>query len=184
MRHERFDRPAGIAALLAGLLFWLLTGCASPVRQGKSLPDTARLAEELNALAGGKAPAEARRLAEVAVEQSARLAAEYRSVRPAWLHNFLVNRGWRKRGLCYQWAEDLRAALVELEVRRYRLRWGVARAQTMREHNAVVITAVDQPFAGGLVLDPWRKSGQLIWVPVRQDKYPWEEYHPQEEPGS
>ena len=48
----------------------------------------------------------------------------------------------------------------------------------LREHNSVVITALSQPFDAGLVLDPWRNSGELFWAAVRQDDYPWEPLPP------
>jgi hypothetical protein len=41
-------------------------------------------------------------------------------------------------------------------------------------HSTVVVTARNQPFEKGLVLDPWRNSGRLYWIPVKADRYPWE----------
>jgi hypothetical protein len=32
---------------------------------------------------------------------------------------------------------------------------------------------LNQPFNEGLVLDPWRNSGDLYWTKVGQDSYPW-----------
>jgi hypothetical protein len=48
----------------------------------------------------------------------------------------------------------------------------------LREHNSVVITARDQPFETGLVLDPWRNSGELYWAAAAHDDYPWEPLPP------
>lgn len=118
---------------------------------------------------------EARRAAVCATEYSQQLAREYRVIRPALLHNTLVNLGIRSRGLCYQWAEDLLLQLQALELETLQLRWGMTRVGTWREHNAIVITARGQPFNNGIVLDPWRRSGRLVWVPVRSDRYRWEE---------
>jgi hypothetical protein len=118
-------------------------------------------------------PAEAQRLAACAYEYSSQLAQEYHAVRPAIWHNFLVNMGVKRRGLCYQWAEDLSAKLETLNLTTLTVRWGIARAGTYREHNSVVITARGHPFESGLVLDPWRRSGKLVWKPVGADKYPW-----------
>jgi hypothetical protein len=84
--------------------------------------------------------------------------------------------GLRDRGLCYHWTEDLMFQLKALQLERYQLRWGVAhRGSNLREHNTVVITANGQPFENGLVLDPWRHSGNLYWVIVKNDSYPWKE---------
>ncbi|VGO22075.1 hypothetical protein [Pontiella sulfatireligans] len=51
--------------------------------------------------------------------------------------------------------------------------WAFARAGTMREHNAVVITAWGHLFETGIVLDAWRRSGKLYWNHVGADRYPW-----------
>lgn len=96
-------------------------------------------------------------------------------VRPALFHNFMVNLGVRKRGLCYHWAEDLVARLQTLKLATLDLHWGIARAGTLREHNSVVVTAKGQPFRQGVVLDAWRHAGRLHWADVAADRYPWEE---------
>jgi hypothetical protein len=111
--------------------------------------------------------------AETAYSYSAELAKEYRVVRPAILHNVLVNLGVRQRGLCFQWADDLSAKLQSLQLRTLRLHRGVARLETRREHSSVVLTAAGQPFDEGIVLDAWRHSGRLYWGGVKQDHYPW-----------
>jgi hypothetical protein len=47
------------------------------------------------------------------------------------------------------------------------------RGSELREHNCVVITAEGQDFFRGIVLDPWRNSGNLYWARVTADSYPW-----------
>ena len=120
--------------------------------------------------------AEARQVAQTAVTCSRRLAEEYALVRPAILHNLLVRIGLKNRGLCYHWTEDLLKQLTALDLKTYRFRWGVAhRGSELREHNSVVITSRRQAFNTGIILDPWRNSGDLYWSPVRSDSYPWKE---------
>ena len=139
------------------------------------------LEKDLVALNHGSARKEARKLAETALQTSAFLTEEYELVRPPFLHNIFVRMGWRDRGLCYQWTEDLMSHLQALKLKDYQLRWGVAhRGSDLREHNTVVITANGQAFEDGLVLDPWRNSGNLYWVGVKKDTYPWKEL-PKEE---
>jgi len=133
------------------------------------------LRDHLAALAPTVSEDEAQRVAACAYDYSLELAREYRVVRPAWFHNFLVNTGFKKRGLCYQWTEDLLAKLETLELATLDLHWGMARWGTLREHNSVVVTARGQPFERGVALDPWRRSGRLVWKPVTEDKYPWVE---------
>ena len=119
--------------------------------------------------------------AETAITYSSDLAAEYDLVRPAVLHNVFVRMGIKDRGLCYHWAEDMMKRLQQLDLKTYQLRWGVAyRGSDLREHNSVVITARGEPFETGMVLDPWRNSGDLYWALIQKDKYPWVELPPEE----
>ncbi len=120
---------------------------------------------------------EAERLAQCAYVTSRRLAREYRVVFPPALNNILINTGGRKRGLCYQWTEDLLHQLDALKLETLELHWGEAFARTFSENNGVVVTAKGQPFGQGIVLDAWRYQGRLYWGPVRKDPegYPWKE---------
>jgi hypothetical protein len=120
---------------------------------------------------------EAQRLAHTAYVTSRRLAREYRVVFPPALNNILINTGARKRGLCYQWTEDIMRELDALKLETLELHWGEAFAGTFSENNGVVVTAKGQPFGQGIVLDAWRYQGRLYWGPVRKDPehYPWRE---------
>jgi hypothetical protein len=169
----QFIRQRIWLALLLGLAFPLV-GCvhvpppASPA-QVQSLQTTLRqLHPEVSA-------AEAALVAAVAYDYPRHLAQQYRLVRPPLGHNLLINVGLKRRGLCYHWAEDLAVKLRTLELTSLELHWGVARPGSWREHNTVVVTARAQPFAAGVVLDPWRRSGELVWGGVTADRYPWRE---------
>ena len=117
---------------------------------------------------------EAMKVAETAVRESAVLAEEYQLVRPAVAHNVLIVLGLKDRGLCYHWTEDLMKRLQTLNLKSLQLYWGVAhRGSELREHNCVVVTAKGQSFFNGIVLDPWRNSGNLFWAGVTKDSYPW-----------
>jgi hypothetical protein len=150
-----------------------LVGSAGCVSLRPEASPAADLAGHLEALSPTVASAEAALAAETACSYSVELAKEYRVVRPAILHNVLVNLGLRKRGLCFQWADDLSAKLQSLQLRTLQLHRGVARLETRREHSSVVLTAPGQPFDEGIVLDAWRHSGRLYWGGVKQDHYPW-----------
>ncbi|MDH3886826.1 MAG: hypothetical protein OET63_21585 [Desulfobacterales bacterium] len=117
---------------------------------------------------------EAMMVAETAVRESAVLAEEYQLVRPAVAHNLLIALGLKDRGLCYHWTEDLMKRLQALDLKSLQLYWGVAhRGSELREHNCVVVSARGQSFFKGIVLDPWRNSGNLFWARVTKDDYPW-----------
>jgi hypothetical protein len=140
-----------------------------------------RLENQLSALSPTIDPAEAWRAAETALRASAMLAEEYQLVRPAVAHNLMVVLGLKDRGLCYHWTEDLMKRLQALELKSLQLHWGVAyRGSELREHNCVVITARGQDFFQGIVLDPWRNSGELYWAQISKDTYPWKRLPPAE----
>jgi len=177
--------------LLAGLL-----GCASAnVYYPGNTPATSdhrsdaqiywnkidRLEQELIALNATVDKSDAQILAETAVRESAVLAEQYQLVRPALAHNLLVVFGIKERGLCYHWTQDLMKRLEALDLKSLQLHWGVAyRGSDLREHNCVVVTARGQDFFEGIVLDPWRNSGNLYWARVTEDSYPWEVRPPSE----
>src|SRR5205809_687768 len=117
---------------------------------------------------------EALRVAECAYATSKQLRHDYGVIGgPPSFQNFLVNLGIRKRGLCFQWAEDLLVQLDALKLRTLELHWAEAWAGSWREHNCVVVTAKGQPFRQGIILDCWRHSGHLFWSPLATDHYPW-----------
>jgi hypothetical protein len=183
--------PVRIAIVLVAV--FLLTNCAEPentsvvepVRTGSAeiilprgdIAAEAQLRTKLAMLSPTVRVDEAERLAQCAYVTSRRLAREYRVVFPPALNNILVNTGARKRGLCYQWTEDLLLELDALKLETLELHWGEAFARTFSENNGVVVTAKGQPFAQGIVLDAWRYQGRLYWGPVRKDpeQYKWTE---------
>ena len=133
-----------------------------------------QLEQELIVLSETVDKTEAMLVAETAVRESAVLAEEYQLVRPAVAHNLLIALGLKDRGLCYHWTEDLMKRLQKLDLKTLELYWGVAyRGSELREHNCVVVTAKGQDFFEGIVLDPWRNSGNLFWARVTKDDYPW-----------
>ncbi len=161
-------------ALLATLACGLAAGCVSPARSVQLAPVASlNLEQALAGLAPTVDRAEAARCAELAFATSLRLAQEYRAVSPALLQNVLVNSHLRPRGLCFQWADDLAAALTEPGFKTLRIRRVVAFLGKAREHSAIVVTAHDQPFEQGILLDAWRQSGLLFWCPIKEDRHPW-----------
>ena len=166
---------------LATLLvpFGILTLFVCVPRAAAESPESrsgaAQLADQLRALHPSVRPDDAGRVALHAYAAAADLRRTYGPVGPPQFHNFLVNTGLKKRGLCHHWARDLGNRLAALKLRTLLLRWGIARAGTLREHNCVVVTARGQPFEHGIVLDAWRHSGRLYATRVAADNYPWKE---------
>ena len=176
--------------LLIGIL---LSSCVSGHQSGQTPPEydaaaaagreaavyrekIASLQNDLAKLNGQTNIVEAEQVAQTAIRYSSYLAEEYELVRPAVLHNVLVRMGLKDRGLCYHWTTDLMKQLELLQLKSYQLYWGVAhRGSELREHNSVVVAAKGRRFEEGMVLDPWRNSGELYWAPVKGDRYPWQE---------
>src|SRR5215467_4988932 len=73
----------------------------------KDVAKAEELANQLAALSHRVDPKEATLVAQCAFSTVARLREEYRMFGTPIFNNFLVYHGWRKRGYCYQWTEDL-----------------------------------------------------------------------------
>ena len=175
----RFNQSFLRSVASAAFLLATLAPTSAAAEGARDSEPVAALHERLLGLSPAVRRDEAKRVALVAHDASRRLGREYRVAGPAHFHNFLVNAGLKQRGLCHHWARDLGGHLAALKLRTLVLRWGIARGGTLREHNAVVVTARGQPFERGIVLDPWRHSGRLFFGPVASDRYPWRE-DPQE----
>ena len=134
---------------------------------------TIRLGNDLTKLLGYQ-DQETLRLTQTILTATDTLTRQYHVQRPALWHNFLVNAGFRERGLCCHWTQDLLREIDSLQLQQYHAVWAVSRHGTWREHSSVVITATGQEFKNGLVLDAWRNAGDLYWAPVAADDYAWQ----------
>jgi len=163
------------------LLGMLLQGCATSSVPTELAPNAAQqrideLSLALMALGDDIDSDEARRAATIAIEYPLVLAREYQVSDPPLVHNVLVNLGVKPRGLCVDWTADLMARLYEERLRSFELHWGVAYYESAFriEHSTVIISARGDSLQQGLVLDPWRYSGQLFWAKTPQDaEYDW-----------
>ena len=65
----------------------------------------------------------------------------------------MVNIGLKRRGQCFQLADDLKAELVEQDYKTIVFTRGVAYwNDLLREHNCIVLTAPDSPLIKGWFL--------------------------------
>jgi hypothetical protein len=127
------------------------------------------LSKALVALAPDVDPKEAELLSVTAHTTARSLARDYHVVLNPEFQAFLVNIGARKRGWCGHWAQDIGARLKELKPKTLVLHWGVAYDHTSSENNCLVVTARNQPFTDGIILDGWRRAGRLFWCRVKKD---------------
>lgn len=159
--------------LLITLLPCFLLSCVNLGTPEQRLEKARRLSHDLRQLSPSITAADADKLAFTAIEKSAEMARDFKPLRWPWMNNGLVNTGLRKRGLCYQWRDDLFPHLFLLRLQSFDLHLTSARRATMLEHNGIVVTAKGQKFEDGIALDPWRHCGVLAWAKVAEDHYPW-----------
>jgi hypothetical protein len=142
-----------------------------------SSADDVRLCNKLIALSPTTVRAdEARKVAECAYTTGQEYRRKWRVVWPPGRQVFLVNTGRREGGLCYQWATVLLLRLNAMKLQTLELHWAESFANTMSEHNVIVVTAKGQPFIQGILLDNWRCGGHLIYgVAAADPEYEWKE---------
>ena len=148
---------------------------AAWARDERSIKD---LSKALAALAPDVDPSEAELVSVTAHTTARSLAREYRVVLNPEFTVFLVNIGLRQRGWCGHWTRDIGARLKELKLKTLVLHWGAAYAGTSSENNCLVVTARNQPFQDGIIIDGWRRAGRLFWCAVRKDdEYELEQHY-------
>jgi hypothetical protein len=114
-------------------------------------------------------PREAALLSETAHHASRQCARDYGVHGDPAVHNFLIKIGAKKKGICADYTRDIGAKLKALHFKTLTLHWGAAWAKESDENNALVVTARNQPFLDGIVLDGWRRGGRLFWCKVKDD---------------
>jgi hypothetical protein len=141
-----------------------------------------KLRDALVALAPDVDPSEAELVSVTAHTTSRSLAREYRLVWCAGVQNILINTGRRQRGFCGHYTRDIGERLRELKVKTLVLHWGAAFAGTMDENNGLVVTAINQPFENGILMDGWRNGGRLFWCALKEDSAYDLRLHPPRKP--
>ena len=126
-----------------------------------------KLRDAFVALAPDVDPGEAELVSVTAHTATRSLAREYRFVKG--FQTFLINIGKRQRGCCADFTRDIGKRLKELRLKTLVLHWGAAYANTPAENNCLVVTARNQPFDEGIILDGWRTAPQLYWFPLKKD---------------
>ena len=103
------------------------------------------------------------------------LTKEFELTSPPLFHNFLVNTGLREKGLCYQWSDALYAYLSARDYPSFEFHlFGANIGEYFSEHNALVVVAKDHAAQEGIIIDPWRNSGELYFSKVEDDReYQW-----------
>jgi len=155
--------------LLISLLF---IGCTN---QPNAPLHIKKLEEQILVLEKNIPLSEAKILSKEMIYFSLELKKEYKLVTPPLYHNFLVNIGLKKRGLCWHFAYDMLAHIKKLNLKSFDYYIGGANINDYwLEHNSLVVTCKGCKFSEGIVLDPWRNSGVLYFSKIKNDKrYSW-----------
>jgi len=179
----------GVRAVLAIIFMAALAACGgAPLERASSanpalslLPgeaapgEVAALSQKIMGLGANVDPAEAARAARIAYSYTAQLRRDYQITDGPLVHNIKVNNGTKPRGLCWHWAQDMETRLGQENFQTLDLHRAIANFDNWRlEHSTVIISAAGADMYDGLVLDPWRKGGVLVWEDVRADtRYNW-----------
>lgn len=118
---------------------------------------------------------DAKKLSQEMISFALKLKKDYKLVSPPLYHNFLVNIGVKKRGLCWHFAYDMLFHAKALNLSSFDYYIGGANINDYwQEHNSLVVTCKQCKFDKGIILDPWRNSGILYFSKVKDDKnYAW-----------
>lgn len=161
------------ASLMALMALLAIAGCAAEPTFDENSVD--KLAVEIQRLGPSVNPEEAERAARIAHDYSLQLAQEYNVTDSAIVHNAKIYQGYRERGLCNHWTEDLNRRLKQEGFRTLTLHWAVSPPTDFRIiHHSVIISKRGDTLDDGIILDPWRYSGPLFWSKPQDDKrYDW-----------
>ena len=146
---------------------------------GCAKPDIATNKIDLYTLLSNLSPKtdkhEALILATSSLSYSHQLIKDYELVKPPLYHNFLVNIGVKRRGLCWHFATDMLNNALKQNLKTFDYYIGGANINDYwQEHNTLVVTCKGCNFDKGVVLDPWRNSGNLYFSKVKNDtNYKW-----------
>ena len=118
---------------------------------------------------------EAMQLSKDIFHKTRQLTEEFELTSPPVFHNFLVTVGVREKGLCYHWSDALYIYLSGKSYDSFEFHLvGANIGEYFYEHNALVVVAKGGKVEEGIIIDPWRDSGELYFSEVKDDsEYRW-----------
>ncbi|MDQ1326176.1 MAG: hypothetical protein QG564_1301 [Campylobacterota bacterium] len=157
------------------LLIYFFSGCSVKPVVSPPHAKVMLLAQQFVSLDQNVSHAEAQMLALDIFDYTAQLTQRYDLVSPPMFHNFLVNTGMREGGLCYQWSDALYAHLRAKKYLGFEFHLAVANeGEYFGEHNALVVVQKGGKVEEGIIVDPWRHSGELFFAKFKEDPlYQW-----------
>mgnify|MGYP001813729074 CR=1 FL=1 len=119
---------------------------------------------------------EAEQLSKDIFYKTEQLTEEFKMASPPQFHNFLVTVGIREKGLCYHWSDALYLYLLAKKYDAFEFHlMGANVGEYFYEHNALVVVAKGGMIEEGVIIDPWRASGELYFSKLKDDSaYLWQ----------
>ena len=120
---------------------------------------------------------ESKLLSKGVIQHSVKLSDSYNITTSSLYHNFLVNIGIKKRGLCWHFAYDMLSYVKKQNFKSFKYFIGGANIGSYwSEHNTLIVTCAKCSFDEGIVLDPWRDPRNLYFSKINSDKkYKWKQ---------
>ena len=145
---------------------------ASTARNAEQI---AKLTQAFIDLGPGVDPEEAARAARAVYTYVDQLVVEYQIEDGPLIHNSKVNMGVKPRGLCWHWAHDVDMRLQMERFETLKIFRAIANYNNIRlEHSTTLLGVPGGRMEDAIVLDPWRKAGDLVWKVAREDtRYNW-----------
>jgi len=133
------------------------------------------LAEMLQTLDSRIPPGEAYLLSQDIFSEIRKLTQKFKPVSEPHFNNFLINTGLKEQGLCYEWSDALYLHFKQSGYSGFEFHLLVAnQGEYFFEHNVLVVTAKDSDVMEGVIIDPWRKPGEVYFSKVKDDtRYTW-----------
>ncbi len=159
---------------------FFICGCSikyQDIAPEKNSPRVQLLKKEILSLSKNIDKIEAEDLAIFSISYSKKLANDYHITLSPLFQNFLINIGLRKKGYCYNYANDLLKALLKRGYKSFDFYRVIYKKGTMFEHNAILIRAKNSKVSG-VILDGWRNAGKLYFSKIENDKeYKWKIFY-------
>jgi len=155
----------------------LFNGCAikyNNIQSSYQDKDVQKLSKEIASLSPTIDKSEAFDIALFSTSYTKKLANSYKLVGTPKFQNFLINIGLKKKGYCYNYANDLASALLHRGYKSVSIYRAAHKRFTYFEHNSVVITPRERNDIG-VILDGWRNGGKLYYDFMKDDdkNYHW-----------
>jgi hypothetical protein len=156
------------------LISFFLIGCAvtAPSVSQDKIEELSHLLESLDSTIPQD---EAMNLSKDIFYKTQQLTEEFEMTFPPQFHNFLVTVGMREKGLCYHWSDALYAYLIQKKYTSFEFHLvGANIGEYFYEHNALAVVAKGGKVVEGIIIDPWRDSGELYFSKIKDDpNYVW-----------